>query len=94
MSEEKNVEDPCAEFGPAQRAALVWFAAVIVIGMALTYKLAGIDRWMFVHNAETLDYHAYKENRRAATTIASEQLDERQAGDYVSAIEKLSHSER
>ena len=91
MADEKNTEiqDPCAEFGPRQRAALTWFVAVLVLGsLAVTY-LAGIDRWMYDNNAEMLDWTKYKENRQAFSSVASERSDPRSRGDYSSNASQL-----
>ena len=88
MEHNKDVTDPCAEFGPVQMRALVWFFCVILIGGALTFKLSKIDRWMWEHDGETLNREAHVENRHALFGIQSEHLDPRQNGTYVAAASK------
>jgi hypothetical protein len=61
----------------ADKFALVWFGSALVLGVLVTILLARIDRQMYDTNAEVLDYQAYKENRRAASSIASESSDSR-----------------
>ncbi|MBL7662044.1 hypothetical protein JNK13_04745 [bacterium] len=77
MAENISIEDPCGEFGPTQRWALVWFVAVLAIGSFATYTFSQTDRWMYDNNAEFLDYQAYRENRNAIYSLAAERVDER-----------------
>ena len=74
--------DPCGDFGPTQRWALVWFCAVLIGGSLFTYKLASTDRWMYDNNAQYLEMDSYKENRTAATTIIRDAGDSRAQGSY------------
>lgn len=82
-------DDPCAEFGPTQRWAVVWFFSVIALGLFMTYRLSNLDRWMYDNNAETFNTESIRENRLAFTSVRSEQSDPRQQGDYFSALGKL-----
>lgn len=61
----------------AEKKTLLWFGAALVLGALVTIIFAQIDRRMYDTNAEVLDYQAYKENRRAASSIASESIDSR-----------------
>ena len=88
--EDAGVVDPCAEFGPAQRSAVVWFVVILIGGALLTAKLAGVDTWMYENNAEVLDYQKYRENRAAFTGLASERSDARSHGDLGSARQHVS----
>ena len=98
MSEQAPVEssaDPCAEFGPAQKAALVWFIAVILLGIPLVVTLCGIDTKMYAAKGRFLDFETYKENRMAFTSIGSENFDERAQGGYsVAAAEVTARSKK
>lgn len=69
--------DPCAAFGPTQRWALVWFVASILIGITLVCVLSRVDRFNYDTKGIFLDYDQYKENRRAITSIPSEEIDPR-----------------
>ena len=89
-SEAVEIADPCADFGPAQRTAVVWFIVMVLGGALLTARLAGIDAWMFVNNAEVLDYEKYRENRAAFSGLASERSDPRSRGDLSSAEQSVS----
>lgn len=80
-----QIVDPCAEIGPNQRWAFVWFVAILIIGTVATVKFAGMDKWMWEHNADWMDWDKYKENRVAHTTIPSERNDRGSEGDYASA---------
>lgn len=91
MSEQTTQLDPCKEFGPSQKKALIWFFAVIIIGAALTWRLSKVDRWMYDNNGEYLNYEAYRDNRNAATSVAMEPGDPRKYGDITTAREKLSN---
>ncbi len=82
---EQGVIDPCGEFGPAQRSAVVWFVVTLIGGVLLTARLSGIDAWMYATNAQVLDFEKYKENRAAFTSLASERSDPRSRGDIGSA---------
>lgn len=84
-----TVQDPCAEFGPNQRWALVWFLAIVFGGIVLVTQFARMDSWMWENNADFMDWKAYKENRIAHTTIPSERTDHRSAGDYSTAAGDL-----
>ena len=88
MEHQSDVKDPCADFGPIQMRAIVWFFCVILFGGFLTYKLSSIDRWMYDNDGETFDRLAHQENRRALFGISSEHLDPRQNGSYVAAAKK------
>lgn len=82
----KEIADPCGEFGPTQRWALVWFFAAIAFGSFLTFKLACFDRGYYDSDGYVLDYTAYSENRSAATTIGVERVDPRARGTYSTAV--------
>lgn len=69
--------DPCGDFGPTQRWALVWFCAVIAIGASVSYTLCQIDSTMYATNAEFFDYAKYKDNRYSAIRIKGDGYDER-----------------
>ena len=90
MSEKKELNNPCKEFGPVQRLALVWFLGAVIVGVGLVYKFAQTDRWMYDHNAQVLDFNAYRENRQAQAGIASEQIDPRRRADLTAVEQKLS----
>lgn len=77
MSEQENQSnDPCA-LTPAGRWAMVWAFCVILGASILACKLCRIDRMMYSTGAPVLDMAAYKENRAAFTSIASENFDAR-----------------
>jgi len=76
MAAEKS-DDPCGNFGPDQRWAVVWFIAIIFIGSGLTYTLSRIDRKNFDSKGVYLDYDKYRENRVSGTSIGSERTDSR-----------------
>ena len=86
MSEKVNIEDPCAEFGPTQKWAVVWFLSVLVITALLVCKLSEIDRKMYDTNAECLDYDQYRANRASSFGLKSEAVDPRQRGSYSEAV--------
>ena len=79
-SQTNSVEDPCAEFGPVQRNAIIWFVFVVIGGGILVSQLARIDSWMFENNAETLDYGKYRENRVSQYSMGSDDVDPRSQG--------------
>ena len=79
-SQTNSVEDPCADFGPVQRNALIWFVFVVIGGGILVSQLARIDSWMFANNAENLDYGKYRENRVAQYSLGSDAVDPRSRG--------------
>lgn len=87
-------DDPCGEIGPVQRWAFVWFFSVIAIGLTLAYVLCGIDRRLYATNAGFLDYVSYRDNRRAATSIASDGVDERALGTLTHARAVLAETVR
>jgi len=91
---ETSATDPCADIGPEQRKAFIWFVAVIIIGVALSFQLASIDRWMYDNNGELFDLAKIRENRRAGTSLPSERLDERLNGNYSEAVTKLTKGTR
>lgn len=76
-SSSAELHDPCGEFGPTQRWALVWFISVIAIGIAVSYTLCQIDARMYATNAEFFDYFKYKDNRYSAIRIEGDGFDER-----------------
>lgn len=89
-SEESTpVHDPCGEFGPVQRSAVVWFLVMTIGGMLLTARLCGIDAWMYANNAQILDFDKYRENRAAFTSLPSESGDARSRGSYGAALDQL-----
>ena len=90
-NQSEQLKDPCGEFGPAQKWAVVWFIAVIIFGSVMTYQLSKIDSHLYHTNAEYLNMADYKENRLSQTTIASERFDPRAHGDYSSMKEALSN---
>jgi hypothetical protein len=77
----KDVElaavDPCGEFGPTQKWALVWFLGVLVLGTMFVNFLMRTDRHMYRTGGDPLDYAAYTENRVAQYTIPRDVIDER-----------------
>lgn len=90
-------DDPCKEFGPTQKWALVWFFSVILIGCAVVYNFARIDRFMYDSNAEYYNYQSYHENRLSQSTIRGDSVDPRSHGDSVSVVRRgasggLAHS--
>ena len=72
-----NSEDPCGEFGPVQRWALVWFVLAIAVGITMTIVLSRVDRFNYDTKGVYLDYNKYRENRLSTTTIGSERNDPR-----------------
>lgn len=72
-----DIDDPCADFGPDQRWAVVWFISVIVIGVAATYGLSKVDRFNYDTKGRFLDNEKYRQNRLATTSIGSESIDPR-----------------
>ena len=87
---EHNLEDPCAEFGPTQKWALVWLIVTLVGASALTYKLSRIDRHLIDSGGVDLNNEASRENRAAASSIASESVDSRQRANLASVEEQIS----
>lgn len=85
MAHTTNSQDPCAEFGPTQKSALIWFVGAITFGALLTWKLCAIDFHLYSTNAEMIDYGKQHENRTAAATIGSEEIDGRARGDFGTA---------
>lgn len=77
---ESLVKDPCAEFGPVQIKALLWFFGAVLLGGTLVANFARIDAWMWDTNAEFFNYNAYRENRKSATSLAGDSIDERAHG--------------
>ena len=88
MESEKSKKqcDPCAEFGPTQRSATVWFFCAILVGASLTVVLSQIDRFNYDTKGRYLDYSAYKNNRKSSTTIPFEQIDERKEHSSVNTV--------
>lgn len=80
-----ELKDPCAEFGPAQRNAILWFLFIIIGFGIVVSQLARLDSWMYVNDAETLDYDKYRENRTAQSTVPSEGMDIRANGTFPSS---------
>lgn len=72
-----DVVDPCGEFGPTQRAALVWMIGSIAFGIFLTAFLAAYDGYLYESKGRWLDYQKYSENRKALSSIPSEGSDPR-----------------
>lgn len=85
-----NKVDPFASLGGERRRAIVWFVVVLVFAVVFVVRLASIDRWMYDHNAETIDYVKYRENRLGSVSIASERIDSRSRGDYSSVTSENS----
>ncbi len=83
------VKDPCAEFGPTQIRALIWFFGAVLLGGTLVTNFARIDAWMYSNNAEFFNYTAYRENRKSATSLASDSVDERAHGGLADAREMI-----
>lgn len=81
--------NPCGSWGTDQSLAVVWFVAIIVIGVGLTIALRNTDLYNYNTNGEFFDYDAYKENRRAQTLIASDNIDKRSQGDLVTTKNNL-----
>jgi len=86
-SEDHSTVDHCADFGPVQKRALLWFMCAIIAGGLLTYKLCSIDGNMYETGGDTLDYVAYRENRVGSRSIGSEQIDPRMHSSYTTAVE-------
>ncbi len=82
---EGMVKDPCAEFGPVQIKALLWFFGAVLLGGTLVVNFAKIDAWMWDTNAEFFNYSAYRENRKSATSLAGDSIDERAHGGMTDA---------
>lgn len=85
----ENIENPCGEFGPTQKWAVVWFFSVILIGIGAVYTLRNTDYYNYKTNGEFFNYSAYRENRSAATSIASDSIDPRSHADLASARGEL-----
>lgn len=77
---EGMVKDPCAEFGPVQIKALLWFFGAVLLGGTMVANFAKIDAWMWDTNAEFFNYSAYRENRKSSTSLAGDSIDERAHG--------------
>ncbi len=92
MSSEDSL-DPCGEFGPTQRWALVWFFGAIAIGAFLTVKLATFDRGYYDSDGYVLDYDVYAENRGAFTSVGTERVDPRARGSYGAAAKRAASAE-
>ena len=91
-SSNEQVVDPCGEFGPTQKWAVVWFFSVIIIGATAVYHLSKVDRMMYDTNAEFFDYGAYRENRKAQSSLRGDSFDPRSHGDLNSVL-KRGHGE-
>ena len=75
-------EDPCADYGPNQRSAVVWFFAVISIGVVLGVSLATYDRGNYDAKGYIMRFDDHKENRLSATSLPSERQDERTLSSF------------
>lgn len=88
-SSDKNLtEDPCGEFGPTQKWAVVWFLSILVIGSIAVWQFSKIDRRMYDSNAEFFDYGAYRENRLSQASLRGDSVDPRSHGDSVSVMQR------
>ncbi len=85
-----NQKDPCGDFGPDQRWAVVWFFAILIIGLTAVVKLRDTDAYNYATNGEFFDYAKYRSNRVSQTYMASEGVDERAHGDLATAVNNLS----
>lgn len=88
MASPAEVADPCGEFGPTQKWAVVWFCSVIVLGAVFIWNLSKIDRMMYDTNAEFYDYGAYRENRQAQASLRGDSFDPRSHGDLASVLKR------
>ncbi len=79
-SDVSNPEDPCGDFGPDQKWAVVWLVLVLILGTFGVYKASRLDEWMYTHNAQFLDYDKYEENRKSASSIPMGEVDPRAKG--------------
>lgn len=93
-SSDSLVKDPCAEFGPTQIKALLWFFGAVLVGGTLVANFARIDQWMYDTNAEFYNYTSYRENRKSSTSLASDSIDERAHGSLVDARAKLAEDSK
>ena len=69
--------DHCAGFGANQRWALVWFLGSLVVGGSMVFVLSQVDRFNYDTKGVFFDYDQYRENRKAITSIPSEEIDPR-----------------
>ena len=86
---EGALQDPCGEFGPTQRWALVWFFSVIVLGVAVVCTLRFTDYYNYINNGEFFDYNAYYENRASQTHIPTMADDSRMHADLATIESRL-----
>jgi len=84
-----NQKDPCADFGPDQRYAVVWFFAVVIIGLFAVFTFRNTDAYNYATNGEFYDYAKFRANRVGQTHIASEGADERANGNLAHAASEL-----
>ncbi|MFN8388660.1 MAG: hypothetical protein U0136_00045 [Bdellovibrionota bacterium] len=89
MSEHSAVDDPCGSYGPTQRWAIVWFFAVILIGISAAFTFKNTDSYMYATGAENFDYKTYRETRLAQTSQVNDNVDERAQGDYATAVQRV-----
>ena len=87
---DREIENPCGTFGPDQRSALVWFLVVVIGGFCFVSYLCRVDAWMWINNAEVLNYTDYRHNRVASTTVGAERKDPRTFGDLGSQRARIS----
>ena len=85
----ENLKDPCGDFGPDQRYAVVWFFAVIIIGLAAVFTFRNTDAYNYATNGEFYDYAKFRANRVSQTHIASDGVDERSNGNLSHAVNAL-----
>ena len=85
-----EISDGCAGWGPNQSWAVVWFFAVVLIGIIATLSFSGLDYFLYTTDAEVVDYHAHRVNRLASTAIGSGNKDPRTFGDLSSVRNSLS----
>ena len=79
-AEHSSVSNPCGEFGPTQRWALVWFFGAIIIGTTFAYVMAFTDFYNYSVNGEFFKYDSYSANRFGQNGIQSDSLDPRSDG--------------
>lgn len=79
-SDVSNPEDPCGDFGPDQKWAVVWLVLVLILGSFGVYQASNLDEWMYQNNAQVLDYEKYDENRSSASNLPMGDLDPRAKG--------------
>lgn len=85
-----EIIDGCGDWGPEQNWATIWFVVVVLIGIIATLWFSGIDHYMYVTDAEVIDYRAMRENRMASTLVGSGNKDSRSSGDLASVRESVS----